>query len=159
MILMKTTFMLIIYRVANKFSDTLNELFVVNSLISKFFCENSEWKLVSSSHYLNSLKRDLRLISKNTFVSPFDTEPWKIVRPKNAISYSNYTQLQICLRDLFLSTLWKKSKCISRKSGFMPCLLNCFALEDSAFKTKHGIRLNLHNLFLELQRNFSFTIR
>ena len=33
-----------------------------------------------------------------------------------------------------------KSKCISRKSGLMPCLktiLNCFALEHSAFKTKH----------------------
>ena len=33
-----------------------------------------------------------------------------------------------------------KSKCISRKLGLMPCLktiLNCFALEHSAFKTKH----------------------
>ena len=33
-----------------------------------------------------------------------------------------------------------KSKCISRKSGLMPCLktiLKCFALEHSAFKTKH----------------------
>jgi len=38
-----------------------------------------------------------------------------------------------------------KSNCISRKSCLMPCLktiLNCFALEQSTFKTKHGIRLN-----------------
>ena len=76
------------------FSDTLNELFVVNCLISRFFCENTRWKLVSSSHYLKllikstmhglsySLKCDLRSISKFTFVSPFDTEPWKKFLPK-----------------------------------------------------------------------------
>ena len=92
----------IMYRVANKFSDTLNELFVVNCLISRFFCENTRWKLVSSSHYLKllikstmhglsySLKCDLRSISKFTFVSPFDTEPWEFFLPKNAISYSNH---------------------------------------------------------------------
>ena len=93
------------YRVANKFSDTLNELFVVNCLISKFFCENTRWKLVSSSHYLKllikstmhglsySLKCDLRSISKFTFVSPFDTEPWEFFSQKNAISYSNHHYL------------------------------------------------------------------
>ena len=31
-----------LYRVANKFSDTLNELFVVNWLISKTFGENTK---------------------------------------------------------------------------------------------------------------------
>ena len=39
-----------------------------------------------------------------------------------------------------------KSKCISRKSGLMPCLktiLNCFALEHSAFKTKHFLQIIL----------------
>ena len=96
-----------IYRVANKFSDTLNELFVVNCLISIFFCGNTRWKLVSSPHYLKilikstkhglsySLKRDLRPISKITFVSPFDTESWEFFLPKakNAISYSNHHYL------------------------------------------------------------------
>ena len=43
-----------------------------------------------------------------------------------------------------------KSKCISRKSCLMPCLktiLNCFALEHSAFKTKH---LKVINGFLPI---------
>ena len=83
-----------LYRVANKFSDTLNELFLVNCLISKFFCGNTRWKLVSSPHYLKilikstkhclsySLKRYLRPISKITFVSNFDTEPWEFVSQK-----------------------------------------------------------------------------
>ena len=93
------------YRVANKFSDTWNQLFVVNCLISNFFCENTRWKLVSSPHYLKilikstkhglsySLKRDLRPISKITFVSPFDTEAWEFFLAKNAISYSNHHYL------------------------------------------------------------------
>ena len=80
--------------VANKFSDTLNELFVVNCLISKLFCENTRWTLVSSTHYLKnlikstkdglsySLKPDLRPISEITFVSPFDTEPWEFFLQK-----------------------------------------------------------------------------
>ena len=71
------------YRVANKFSDTLNELFVVNWLISKTFGENTKWELASSSHYLKilvksinhglsySLKRDQKSISKITFVPGF----------------------------------------------------------------------------------------
>ena len=71
------------YRVANKFSDTLNELFVVNCLISKIFWGNTRWNLVSSPYYQKiliksikhglsySLKRGLRSISKSTFVSPF----------------------------------------------------------------------------------------
>ena len=91
------------YRVANKFSDTLNELFVVNCLISNFFCENTRWILVSSPHYWKilfkstkhslsySLKRGLRSISKNTFVSPFDTRLWK--RNSNAVCYSNQKYL------------------------------------------------------------------
>ena len=81
--------MYFVYRVANKFSDTLDELFVVNCLISKFFFGNTRWKLVSSSHNLKilikstkhglsySLKCDPRPISKFTFVSHFDTEPWE----------------------------------------------------------------------------------
>ena len=94
-----------LYRVANKFSDTLNELFAVNCLISIFFCGNTRWKLVSSSHYLKllikstmhglsySLKCDLRSISKFTFVSPFDTEPWEFFLPKIVISYLNHHYL------------------------------------------------------------------
>ena len=45
-----------------------------------------------------------------------------------------------------------KSKCISRKSCLMPCLktiLNCFALEHSAFKTKH---LKVINGFLPIKK-------
>ena len=73
----------LVYRVANKFSDTLNELFVVNWLISKTFGENTKWELASSSHYLKilvksinhglsySLKRDQKSISKITFVPGF----------------------------------------------------------------------------------------
>ena len=91
--------------VANKFSDTLNQLFVVNCLISNFFCENTRWKLVSSPHNLKilikstkhnlsySLKCDLRSISKITFVSPFVAEPWEFFLPKNAISSSNHYYL------------------------------------------------------------------
>ena len=72
-----------IYRVSKKFSDTLNELFVVNWLISHFFCDNTKWKVVSSPHYLKillkytkyglsySLKRDWKSISKITFVGGF----------------------------------------------------------------------------------------
>ena len=72
-----------IYRVANKFSDTLNELFVVNWLISKSFSENTKWKKASFSHYLKilvksinhglsySLKRDQKPITKITFVPCF----------------------------------------------------------------------------------------
>ena len=72
-----------IYRASNKFSDTLNELFVVNWLISHFFCNNTKWKVVSFPHYLKillkstkhglsySLKRDWKSISKITFVGGF----------------------------------------------------------------------------------------
>ena len=41
---------------------------------------------------------------------------------------------------LFQAEIMSMSKCISRKWGLMPCLktiLNYFALEQSAFKTKH----------------------
>ena len=82
-----------IYRVIHKFSDTWNELFVVNWFISKNFWEKTKWKKVSSPHYLKiliklskhgisySLKCDPRSISKITFyanlrVSPIDTELW-----------------------------------------------------------------------------------
>ena len=107
------------YRVANKFSDTLNELFVVNCLISIFFCENTRWKLVSSPHYLKilikstkhglsySLKRDLRPISKITIVSPFDTEPWEFLHPRNVISYSNHHYLGIIKRLFILMLLFR----------------------------------------------------
>ena len=74
------------YRVANKFSDTLNELFVVNWLISKTFGENTKWELASSSHFLKilvksinhglSLKRDQKSISKITFVPGFVFPYW-----------------------------------------------------------------------------------
>ena len=72
-----------IYRASNKFSDTLNELFVVNWLISHFFCNNTKWKVVSFPHYLKillkstkhglsySLIRDWKSISKITFVGGF----------------------------------------------------------------------------------------
>ena len=82
-----------LYRVGHKFSDTWNELFVVNWFISNFFWGNTKWKKVSSPHYLKilmklskhgisySLKRDPRSISKITFyadlrVSPVGTELW-----------------------------------------------------------------------------------
>ena len=57
--------------------------FVVNWLITNFFCENTKWKIVFSPHYLKilikstnhglsySLKRDWKSISKITFVSGF----------------------------------------------------------------------------------------
>ena len=87
-----TCIYVLLYRVANKFSDTLNELFVVNCLMSKIFWRNTRWKWVSSLHYLKilikltkhglsySLKRSLRSISKSTFVSPFDTRLWKKIK-------------------------------------------------------------------------------
>ena len=71
------------YRASNKFSDTLNELFVVNWLISHFFCNNTKWKVVSFPHYLKILLKstkhglsyshihDWKSISKITFVSGF----------------------------------------------------------------------------------------
>ena len=73
----------LVYRVSNKFSDTFNELFVVNWLISHFFCDNTKWKVVTSPHYLKillkstkhglsyNLKRDWKSISKITFVGGF----------------------------------------------------------------------------------------
>ena len=36
-------YILSLYRVANKFSDTLNELFVVNWVVSNFFGENQRY--------------------------------------------------------------------------------------------------------------------
>ena len=72
-----------IYRASNKFSDTLNELFVVNWLISHFFCNNTKWKVVSFPHYLKILLKstkhglsyshihDWKSISKITFVGGF----------------------------------------------------------------------------------------
>ena len=82
---------IVVYRVFLKFSDTWNELFVVNWFISKFFWGNTKWKKVSSPHYLKSLmklskhgityslKCSPRSISKITFcanlsVSPIDIE-------------------------------------------------------------------------------------
>ena len=79
------------YRVGHKFSDTWNELFVVNWFISKFFWGNTKWKKVSFPHYLKnlmklskhgisySLKCNPRSISEITFwanlsVSPIDIE-------------------------------------------------------------------------------------
>ena len=44
-----------LYRVGNKFSDTLNQLFSVNWFISNLFCENTKRKIVSSPHYLKIL--------------------------------------------------------------------------------------------------------
>jgi hypothetical protein len=44
-----------LYRVGNKFSDTLNQLFLVNWFISNLFCENTKRKIVSSPHYLKIL--------------------------------------------------------------------------------------------------------
>ena len=79
----RNIFLMSLYRVSKKFSDTLNELFVVNWLISHFFCDNTKWKVVSSPHYLKillkytkyglsySLKRDWKSISKITFVGGF----------------------------------------------------------------------------------------
>ena len=78
------------YRVVHKFSDTWNELFVVNWFISKFFWGNTKWKKASSPHYLKilmklskhgisySLKRDLRLISKITFCANLSVSPINI---------------------------------------------------------------------------------
>ena len=51
------------YRVANKFSDTLNELFVVNCLISKIFCEHTRRKIVSYPHYLIILIKSTKQLS------------------------------------------------------------------------------------------------
>ena len=101
--------------VANKFSYTWNELFLVNWFISNFFCENTKWKKVSSPHYLKissklskhglsySLKRDPRSISKITFyanlrVSPIDTELSGLKNKccllfKSAISWPEWGQL------------------------------------------------------------------
>ena len=45
------------YRVIHKFSDTWNELFVVNWFISKMFWGNTKWKKVSSPHYLKILMK------------------------------------------------------------------------------------------------------
>jgi len=98
-----------VYRVVHKFSDTRNELFVANWLISKFFWGNNKWKKVSSPHYLKipmklskhgisySLQRDPRSISKITFyanlrVSPIDTELWYFFQ-KNAVCYSSQQYL------------------------------------------------------------------
>ena len=75
------------YRVGHKFSDTWNELLVVNWFISKFVWGNTEWKKVSSLHYLKilmklskkgisySLKRDRRSISKITFYANLSVSP------------------------------------------------------------------------------------
>ena len=75
------------YRVGHKFSDTWNELFVVNWFISKKFWGNTKWKKVSSPHYLKiliklskhgisySLKRDPRSISKITFYAILSVSP------------------------------------------------------------------------------------
>ena len=75
------------YRVYLKFSDTWNELFVVNWVISKFFWGNTKWKEVSSQHYLKilmklskhgvsySLKRDPSPISKITFFANLSVSP------------------------------------------------------------------------------------
>ena len=75
------------YRVVHKFSDTWNELFVVNWFISKNFWGNTKWKKVSSPHYFKilmklsnhgirySLKRDPRSISKITFYANLSVSP------------------------------------------------------------------------------------
>ena len=42
------------YMVAKKFSDTRNELSVVNNL-SKKVCENTKWKKVAFTYYLKIL--------------------------------------------------------------------------------------------------------
>ena len=54
--------------------------------------------------------------------------------------YKECPCVKIEVNNLPKYLLGTKSKCISRKLGLMPCLktiLNCFALEHSAFKTKH----------------------
>ena len=97
------------YRVYLKFSDTWNELFVVNWFISNFFWGNTKWKKVSSPHYLKilmkwskhgisySLKRDLSSISKITFytnlrVSHIGTKLWYLLF-KSAMPWPEWGQL------------------------------------------------------------------
>ena len=95
------------YRVSNKFSDTLNELFVVNWLISHFFCDNTKWKVVTSPHYLKillkstkhglsyNLKRDWKSISKITFVGGFVLA--LVIQNLKNFSQKQHFLIQICI--------------------------------------------------------------
>ena len=103
-----------IYRVGHKFSDTLNELFVVNWLISNFFGENSKWEIASSSHNLKilvksinhglsySLKRDQKSISKITFVPGF-------VLSLLIQKLDNFSQKLLFVIKICIILAWKRS--------------------------------------------------
>ena len=110
----ESLFKLDLYRVANKFSDTLNELFVVHWVVSKIFGENTKWKIPSSSHYLNilvksinhglsySLKHDQESISKITFVPCFVLS---ILIQK----FDNFQQRLLFVIQICIILAWKRS--------------------------------------------------
>ena len=88
-------------------------------------------------------RRQKNILGKKFYFSWFVT-PGLTKLFKSLSGYSNRNKEQKWIHDLIrivgLVHNTSKSKCISRKSGLKPChktILNCFALEHSAVKTKH----------------------